>query len=125
MAMNQMKRYKKALSARRRLLSQLNWLSFGQRILEARKEKGLTLQELANKAGTHKGYVSGIETGKLNAPAPKVIEIFCKVLGLDIDTMLVVAWAEKAPIRILPLVIERVRDGAFDRVLAKKVSENI
>ena len=71
--------------------------TFGQRIQEARKAKGFTLDQVAKAIKSHKGYVSGIEHGKVNAPSPKMIPPLCRKLGLPVEEMSALAWYEKRP----------------------------
>jgi transcriptional regulator with XRE-family HTH domain len=71
--------------------------TFGQRIQEARKAKGLTLEQLAKVIKSHKGYISGIEHGKVNAPSPKMIPPMCRKLDLPLEEMAALAYWEKAP----------------------------
>ena len=56
---------------------------FGDLVRQLRKEKNLTLEAVARKVGTNKGYVSGIETGKTNPPSVKMIAKFAKLFGPD------------------------------------------
>lgn len=101
---------------RRKIFENCQWYSFGQTIKDARLMRHLTLDALAKKVGTHKGYISGIELGKVNAPSPKMIEKLGKVLGLGVPTLLVIAWIEKAPITILPEAM-MMRGGLMNRTL--------
>lgn len=57
--------------------------TFGEVAAAARKAKALTLEKVAKAVGSHKGYISGIENGKVNAPSPKILKKMCKLLGLD------------------------------------------
>jgi transcriptional regulator with XRE-family HTH domain len=41
---------------------------FGDLVRKMRKEKSLTLEAVAKKVGSHKGYVSGIENDRVNPP---------------------------------------------------------
>jgi len=43
---------------------------------EARKEANLTQEQLAEKAGTKKGYISKLENGKINIQLSTLIRIF-------------------------------------------------
>jgi len=70
---------------------------FGDLVKARRKERGLTMEMLAAKIGSHKGYVSGIESGKVNPPSVKVIKKYAKVLGEDVRHLVRVAWVDKAP----------------------------
>jgi transcriptional regulator with XRE-family HTH domain len=72
-------------------------LTFGQRVKDARKAKGWTLERAAKAVKSHKGYISGIENGKVNAPSPKIIPLLCRHLELPLSEMLALAWWEKAP----------------------------
>ena len=79
---------------------------FGERMRSLRKERKLTLEQVARKVGTHKGYVSGIETGKVRPPSVKLIRKLAKVFGQDEKSLVRMAWVDKAP----PLI----RDEAVD-----------
>lgn len=70
---------------------------FGELIRSLRKAKGLTLEEVAEKVGTKKGYISGIENSKVNPPAPDKVRKLAKVLGGDRTLFLLLATIEKAP----------------------------
>jgi transcriptional regulator with XRE-family HTH domain len=70
---------------------------FGNLMKSLRKQKGMTLDVVAKKVGTHKGYVSGIETGKVNPPSVKMIRKFARMFGQDEKTLVRLAWVDKAP----------------------------
>jgi len=70
---------------------------FGKRVRELRRARGLTQDQVALRAGISKGYLSGIENGKVNAPAPRAIRRLAKALGTDVKALLLLAAAEKAP----------------------------
>jgi transcriptional regulator with XRE-family HTH domain len=70
---------------------------FGDLVRKLRKGKGLTLDAVAKKIGTHKGYVSGIENDKVNPPSVKIIKKFAKLFTQDERTLVRIAWADKAP----------------------------
>lgn len=71
--------------------------SYGSVVRHARQSRGWTLEELAKRAHTNKGYISGIETRAVNPPASKMSTRLAKALGLDFRDLLRCAWAEKAP----------------------------
>jgi len=71
--------------------------NFGDLVKRLRKEKGLTLEAVAKKIGSHKGYVSGIENDKVNPPSVKIIRKFAKLFSQDEKTLVRIAWADKAP----------------------------
>lgn len=77
---------------------------FGALVKQLRKKKGLTLQNVASKIGSHKGYVSGIESGKVNPPSVKLIRKFAKLFGQDEQRLVLMAWVDKAPDIIKPIV---------------------
>ena len=70
---------------------------FGTLVKELRKQKGLTLEEVAKKLGSHKGYVSGIENDKVNPPSVKIIMKYAKLFGQDARRLVRLAWVDKAP----------------------------
>ena len=70
---------------------------FGVVVKRVRLEKGWTLEQVAKKLGTHKGYVSGIETGKVNPPSAKLVRRYARTLGRDEKDLLRRAHTEKAP----------------------------
>ena len=70
---------------------------FGDLVRKLRKEKGLTLEAVAKSIGSQKGYVSGIENGKVNPPSIKIIKKIAKVFGQDARALARLAWVDKAP----------------------------
>src|SRR5215831_7578626 len=70
---------------------------FGELVKTLRHGKGLTLEAVAKKVGTHKGYVSGIERGKVSPPSVRMIKKFAKVFGQDEKHLVRLAWVDKAP----------------------------
>lgn len=70
---------------------------FGPLMQRLRKERGLTLEAVARKIGSHKGYVSGFENGKVNPPAWRLIHKLSRIFNYDETALQVLAWAEKAP----------------------------
>ncbi len=71
--------------------------NFGDLVKRLRKEKGMTLEQVARKIGSHKGYVSGIENDKVNPPSVKIIRKFARLFSQDERTLVRIAWADKAP----------------------------
>lgn len=59
----------------------------GRRIQIARKEKGLTQQELADQSHVSLKHVQGCERGVKN-PSFEVLRAFCKVLNLSLDSLM-------------------------------------
>ena len=70
---------------------------FGALVKQLRKEKNMTLEAVAKRIGSHKGYVSGIENDKVNPPSVKVILKYAKVFDQDPKTLVRLAWVDKAP----------------------------
>jgi len=71
---------------------------FGDLVRQLRKEKGLTVAAVAQKIGSHKGYVSGIENHKVNPPSVKIIQRYAKLFGRDAKLLARLAWVDKAPL---------------------------
>jgi transcriptional regulator with XRE-family HTH domain len=81
---------------------------FGGIVRRARKAKGLTLDVLEAKTRITKGYMSGIENGKINPPSPARLLRIAKNLDLPEQELLLLAYAVKAPkpVRGLPAFVE-------------------
>ena len=79
-------------------------MDFATLVREKRHQKGLTLQNVADKIGTEKGYVSGFENKKVNPPSPKLVKKLAKLLDIDETLLLVYSFVEKAPPEIRDLV---------------------
>ena len=70
---------------------------FGELVNRLRRESNLTLEQVAKKIGSHKCYVSGIESGKVNPPSTRLIRKFAKLFDQDERRMVLIAWVDKAP----------------------------
>lgn len=70
---------------------------FGDLVKRLRKGRGMTLEQVARKIGSHKGYVSGIENGKVNPPSVKFIRKFARIFEHDEREMVRIAYLDKAP----------------------------
>jgi transcriptional regulator with XRE-family HTH domain len=57
--------------------------AFGRRIRDLRKARGLSQEELAERAGLHRTYVGGIERGERN-PSLNNIGQIARALGVSI-----------------------------------------
>jgi transcriptional regulator with XRE-family HTH domain len=73
---------------------------FGSLIKDLRKQHGMTLERVAKRIGSHKGYVSGIENDKVNPPSVKLILKLAKLFGQDPKPLVRLAWVDKAPTMI-------------------------
>lgn len=58
----------------------------GLNLQNARRERGLSQEELAHQAAVHQTYLSGVERGKRN-PTIVVLQRIASVLGLDIEQL--------------------------------------
>lgn len=102
-------------------------LTFGQKIRELRKAKGLGQRPVAAKVGINFTYLSKIENDKVDFaafPSEETIRKLAKVLEADVDELLLMA--EKIPDRIRKRVLERpeafrliadLDDKALDRLV--------
>ena len=61
--------------------------SLGTRLYTARKEKGLTQQTVANKAGITQGLLSKLENGTVPGVAFTIVKSVAKTLNVDIATL--------------------------------------
>jgi transcriptional regulator with XRE-family HTH domain len=57
----------------------------------------MTQDQVARAVGTNKGYVSMIESGRVQPPSPKFIAKFARLYSVDEKELLRLAYAEKAP----------------------------
>lgn len=62
-------------------------IDFGQRIRALRKERGLSQEQLAERAGFHRNYVGMIERGERN-PSLTNIEVFAKTFGVSLSELM-------------------------------------
>jgi len=74
--------------------------NFGDLIKKLRQQRGMTLASVAREIGSNKGYVSGIETDKVNPPSAKLIRKLARLFGQEERELLWIAWADKAPVLI-------------------------
>lgn len=71
----------------------------GTLIRERRRELGLTLSALAERAGCTKGYLSEIETGRRPAPGEELLRVLEAVLGLAAGRLTSAAcWSRTPPV---------------------------
>lgn len=85
---------------------------FGGLLRRLRQEQGLTLQEVAQRVGSYKGYIWEIERGRVNPPSPKFIRKFASLFRYDQNEMLRVAYLDKAPLSIRTQLKRAVRAGS-------------
>ncbi len=86
-------------------------MTFGQRLRELRKAKGLTQRELADIVGLNFTYLSKIENGAMQPPRGKTIAALANALDMDADELF--GLAKKVPSQFLehinPEVIKLIR----------------
>ena len=70
-------------------------MTFGERLREIRKSRGLSQRELAEKVKLNFTYLSKIETSAMVPPSEKTILALAKALDADSDELL--ALANKMP----------------------------
>jgi transcriptional regulator with XRE-family HTH domain len=83
-------------------------MTFGERVRELRKEKGLTLRQLAAKVGVGFTYLSRVETGRMTYgeyPSDALIHKLADALDADEEALLLLA--ERIPDRIRRRVLQR------------------
>jgi HTH-type transcriptional regulator, competence development regulator len=82
--------------------------TFGERLRDLRKAKGLSQRALGDMAGVNFTYISKIENEKLDFaqfPSEKLIRSMATALDADVDELLLLA--QKVPDEIKKRVIER------------------
>lgn len=82
--------------------------TFGQRLRELRKAKGLSQRALGDIVGVNFTYISKVENEKLDFalyPSEQLIRAMAAVLEADVDELLLLA--KKIPEQIRERVIER------------------
>ena len=87
---------------------------FGKVVQALRQDSGLTLEQLGRKIGSHKGYISGIENGKVSPPSIRYLKKMHHVLqigALDIplEDFVELAWVQKSPVLIRERELKRIR----------------
>ena len=70
---------------------------FGHVVREARKAKGLTLEAVAQRLGSHRGYLSAIENSRFNPPRERTVLKLARILGLKPKPLLTRVMVERAP----------------------------
>lgn len=63
-------------------------VNFGERVRGLRHEQGISLKDLAERAGLDKGYLSQIETGKRPNPSVHLARRIADALGVDLGALI-------------------------------------
>ena len=102
-------------------------MKFGERVRALRQQRGLTQQKLADKLGVTVGYISKVETERLqfgDYPSEKFIHKLADALQYDEDELLLLT--DRVPPTIQMRVLERpeafrriaeLDDNTLDRLL--------
>ncbi len=101
---------------------------FGIEVKAARSKKGLTLDRLGRKVGSHKGYMSGIINDKVSPPSPRVVKRIAKVLELDYVRMLALSVIAKLPkdldVKALRKICDEILDAKEREILDAHTAEH-
>lgn len=106
--------------------------TFGPLMKALRLSANLTLEVVAKKINSHKGYVSGIENEKVNAPSVAVVRKFHRLyaptlqkLGITSteEDLVELAWVSKAPALIRRRALARLSDNPVAGLLVTKPTE--
>jgi transcriptional regulator with XRE-family HTH domain len=71
--------------------------SVGSMIRDARAAHGLSLQQVAARAGCSSGYVHKLETDRVRTPSPRVLARLAEALGLAYGELMQAADYEQPP----------------------------
>lgn len=82
---------------------------FGEIVRSERQAQGLTLETLAKRTYTHKGYISGIENGKVSPPSVGLVKRLAWVLKLKAFPLILTAATEKLPREVRRFVQDAVQ----------------
>jgi len=88
--------------------------NFGELMRRLRRERGFSLKTVARKLSTQKGYLSGIENGKVNPPSAKLVKRISQLYQQDERMLLRLAWADKAPTLIREDAVRMVSHVELD-----------
>lgn len=89
-------------------------MNFGERLREIRKDKGMTLREVAERAGIDFTYLSKIENGRMPyTPAVETIRELAD--ALKVDSIELLTLADKLPKELEPLRANKQARRFFDR----------
>jgi transcriptional regulator with XRE-family HTH domain len=65
--------------------------TFGEKLKEIRRLKGITQREVATKVGVDFSYISKVENDRLPPPSSETIERICEALNVPVEDLLVLA----------------------------------
>lgn len=61
--------------------------AFGKKLREIRQEKGISQEDLAERAGLHRTYISSVERGERNVTLTTILKI-AKAMGVEMAALL-------------------------------------
>ena len=82
--------------------------TFGEVVKESRTDHQWTMVEVAERLSTVKGYICGLENGKVNPPSVKLTVKMAKLYNLDPKELVLLGWVDKAPKMIRDELRKRV-----------------
>lgn len=103
-------------------MTEIRTLMWGGRLRKLRLERGLTLEELASRAGCTKGYLSGIENSKRDVPSDDIVLMLERALGLEEGELARAAGWEKTPEHVRREVMRLAAREAAQREREKKLA---
>jgi repressor LexA len=99
-------------------------MSLGQIIRNKREQLNLTLDEVSNRVGFSKPYLSTIETGKVkNPPSDELLTRLEKVLKFETGLLLHIAHLERMPSDVRGAYESREAENAKLRQVLRKISD--
>lgn len=87
--------------------------TFGKKLQELRRSKGLSQRELAERVGVDFSYISKVENDRLPPPAAETIESICRELDVAPDELM--GLTDKLPTDLRQLLVENQAARDFMR----------
>lgn len=79
---------------------------FGRWLRKKRKKAKWSLEDVARRVGSQKGYISMIERGWCNPPSAKMVRKIASLFREDVQDLLLRAWIDKAPKEIREVLLK-------------------
>ena len=70
-----------------------------RQLLDARKQAGLTQEEVAQRMGTTRSAISRLEASRKHVPELKTLRRYADVLGCDLEISIVPRRSDSTPVR--------------------------
>lgn len=71
-------------------------IKVGDQIRKTRKQKNISQEELANRTGIDRTYISGVENGRRNISIINLEKIVCKGLGTNLSDFFYQIYVEES-----------------------------